>query len=109
MASLCALLCFPRRLPDSATPTIDYLPPVFRSCDYANGVLVMITRAQAEALLTLAESLEACERLGVELVGTDVGNYVNYGESLNAAFDVDDFYAMSIRLAVNALIPKQET
>lgn len=27
----------------------------------------MITRAQAEALLTLAESLEACERLGVTL------------------------------------------
>lgn len=25
----------------------------------------MITRAQAEALLTLAESLEACERVGV--------------------------------------------
>ena len=25
----------------------------------------MITRAQAEALLTMAESLEACERLGV--------------------------------------------
>lgn len=25
----------------------------------------MITRAQAEALLTLAESLEACERLGL--------------------------------------------
>lgn len=28
----------------------------------------MITRAQAEALLTLAESLEACERLGIALV-----------------------------------------
>jgi hypothetical protein len=27
----------------------------------------MITRAQAEALLTLAESLEACERLGVQI------------------------------------------
>ena len=26
----------------------------------------MITRAQAEALLTLAESLEACERLGIK-------------------------------------------
>lgn len=26
----------------------------------------MITRAQAEALLTLAESLEACERVGVK-------------------------------------------
>lgn len=25
----------------------------------------MITRAQAEALLTLAESLEACERVGI--------------------------------------------
>lgn len=27
----------------------------------------MITRAQAESLLTLAESLEACERLGVQV------------------------------------------
>ena len=27
----------------------------------------MVTRAQAEALLTLAESLEACERLNVTL------------------------------------------
>lgn len=27
----------------------------------------MITRAQAEALLTLAESLEACERVGVTI------------------------------------------
>lgn len=27
----------------------------------------MITRAQAEALLTLAESLEACERLNVSI------------------------------------------
>lgn len=32
----------------------------------------MITRAQAEALLTLAESLEACERLGIELGGYSV-------------------------------------
>lgn len=32
----------------------------------------MITRAQAEALLTLAESLEACERVGVEMVATEL-------------------------------------
>lgn len=31
----------------------------------------MITRAQAEALLTLAESLEACERVGVELAAEE--------------------------------------
>lgn len=31
----------------------------------------MITRAQAEALLTLAESLEACERVGVELAADE--------------------------------------
>lgn len=33
----------------------------------------MITRAQAEALLTLAESLEACERQGVDLQVTGFG------------------------------------
>ena len=67
----------------------------------------MITRAQAEALLTLAESLEACERTGIEVFQGDEGVFLsgkslleNIGHSLSG---------MAIRLAVNALIPKQET
>ena len=36
----------------------------------------MITRAQAEALLTLAESLEACERLGLSVEAADYGSDV---------------------------------
>jgi hypothetical protein len=48
----------------------------------------MITRAQAEALLTLAESLEACERLGVTLT---VGgrNYIDVEYSPAESFTTD--------------------
>lgn len=69
----------------------------------------MITRAQAEALLTLAESLEACERLGIDLhlpqtacdsASIDIGDQVEF---------VDDFKSVTVRLAVNALIPKSES
>lgn len=68
----------------------------------------MITRAQAEALLTLAESLEACERQGLSLMlGDDFADVV-YGDGFNS-FRVDDLTGMDFRLAVNALIPKQET
>ena len=67
----------------------------------------MITRAQAEALLTLAESLEACERLGIDLhlpeTACDSAS-INIGE--HAEF-VDDFKSMTVRLAVNALVPKR--
>jgi 5-enolpyruvylshikimate-3-phosphate synthase len=69
----------------------------------------MIIRAQAEALLTLAESLEACERLGIEVrESTDGMCIIANGECYDS-----DLYSrlngMSIRLAVNALIQKQET
>jgi hypothetical protein len=69
----------------------------------------MINRAQAEALLTLAESLEACHRIGIFLdlpetacdsASIDIGGYQHH---------MDCFSAISIRLAVNALIPKSET
>lgn len=63
----------------------------------------MITRAQAEALLTLAESLEACERQEIKFMIAVAGK----SESVLDA----GFYhtAIQLRLAVNALIPKQET
>jgi len=69
----------------------------------------MITRAQAEALLTLAESLEACERLGFHL-----GAYMNQGTGIPyLTQDTDDLdlelTAMDIRLYVSDRIPKQET
>jgi len=65
----------------------------------------MITRAQAEALLTLAESLEACERRGIKLESVSGINLVGAGidRSLWASS------AINLRLAINALIPKQET
>lgn len=68
----------------------------------------MITRAQAEALLTLAESLEACERQGIE-VYYDGGQEIWINDSPLIPLRTEDLNGMSIRLAVNALIPKQET
>lgn len=71
----------------------------------------MITRAQAEALLTLAESLEACERLRIELCvpGRDEMVLLLADEAENLDLERGGLTSMSVRLAVNALIPKQET
>lgn len=64
----------------------------------------MITRAQAEALLTLAESLEACERLGVTIEQDYEDASVCYGgryfQSITAV------NPRSIRTAVADLMPK---
>lgn len=68
----------------------------------------MITRAQAEALWTLAESLEACERVGVNLgangcdrahVDIETGPFPFFGEP---------FRGSDIRRYVSNLIPKTE-
>jgi len=67
----------------------------------------MITRAQAEALLTLAESLEACERLGIELPIDEEGMAIFFHGS-----DWVNLYkltGMEIRMAVSSISPKQET
>lgn len=64
----------------------------------------MITRAQAEALLTLAESLEACERVGVTLKGVSTGGTLVQGmldDQLLSGLSGSD-----VRHAVNALVPK---
>lgn len=66
----------------------------------------MITRAQAEALLTLAESLEACERLGATFRQGPCCQWLDIGKVRNPLGG--GVNAMSIRLAVNALIPKQK-
>lgn len=66
----------------------------------------MITRAQAEALLTLAESLEACERLGLEVSRDQeaffVGKNGYWGEFLSRR----QLTGASIRTAVASLMPK---
>lgn len=67
----------------------------------------MITRAQAEALLTLAESLEACERLNIGLSHHSAG--MTLGPDDNIECILPDSTSIQLRLAVNALIPKQET
>lgn len=67
----------------------------------------MITRAQAEALLTLAEALEACERQGVTLAvdkvapGVTIAYGANWGHPLG-----HDFTPVAIRLALSELVPK---
>jgi hypothetical protein len=67
----------------------------------------MITRAQAEALLTLAESLEACEKLDIRFrPGTLVTWLHRPGE--HCALE-DGVSGMSLRLYVNERVPKQET
>lgn len=69
----------------------------------------MITRAQAEALLSLAESLEACERVGVGLrADLDGENMLDISDNYRDSIDLDSFQGASIRKAVQALIPKQE-
>lgn len=65
-----------------------------------------ITRPQAEALLTLAEALEACERVGVIL---DLSKTACDAATINISGHrhcVDDYAAMSVRLAVNDLVPR---
>jgi hypothetical protein len=69
----------------------------------------MITRAQAEALLTLAESLEACERLGMTVESSDlvadVGLTFDDRATLRARGPM--LSAMDIRIIVNNLVPKR--
>jgi hypothetical protein len=69
----------------------------------------MITRAQAEALLTLAESLEACDRLGFHL-----GAYMVQGTGIpyltQGTNDLDlELTASDIRLYVSDRAPYSET
>lgn len=67
----------------------------------------MITRAQAEALLTLAESLEACERLGTRFLVSDSMASIGIAHGVELEW-VDDLTSISIRVALSGLIPKQE-
>lgn len=64
----------------------------------------MITRAQAEALLTLAESLEACERLDVVMfVGHGRAIFSSASERLEVTAErYGDVYGECIRKALEA-------
>jgi hypothetical protein len=64
----------------------------------------MITRAQAEALLTLAEALEACERLEIKLtVNADIGQ-----AEIDYAFRdrKEQMNALDLRCALDRVCPK---
>ena len=69
----------------------------------------MITRAQAEALLTLAESLEACERNGLAIAipgRSDVELQNGFSRYNIDISQFSELTAVSVRFAVNALVPK---
>ncbi len=72
----------------------------------------MITRAQAEALLTLAESLEACERLDVHVAVPGRGEVLLIWGPYAENFDLNVSDALSpveLRLLIDRLMPKSET
>lgn len=65
----------------------------------------MIRRAQAEALLKLAEALEECERSGLTLAADRKGAVVYWGE---ASVIEPEITAMQIRVILDRLMPKSE-
>ena len=65
----------------------------------------MIRRAQAEALLKLAEALEECERNGVELFLHPDGDAFSANGHCE---DLSSFDGLSVRYAVAKLYPKSE-
>lgn len=68
----------------------------------------MITRAQAEALLTLAESLEACEREGVEInVGCMFNLELDFKDTGKTFAQINQLSGMDLRLVVSLLSPKR--
>lgn len=69
----------------------------------------MITRAQAEALLTLAESLEACAAVNIGVCPAfDGSQNLQFLDTSAPVSNVSALTGSKVRHAVNALIPKQE-
>jgi len=69
----------------------------------------MIRRAQAEALLKLAEALEECERLEVTIGANkdrDQCVFLNGRKAYDTHYP--DLTPMRVRLAVDNLVPKSE-
>lgn len=65
----------------------------------------MITRPQAEALLTLAEALEACERVGLEFSCGEGAFFMFAGPSPKPV-DVGQPCAVHVRLIISKHVPK---
>lgn len=66
----------------------------------------MITRSQAEALLTLAESLEACERLNIGVVPAfDGSQNLQFLDSSSRFAQVSALTGKKVRNAVTGLVP----
>lgn len=68
----------------------------------------MIRRAQAEALLKLAEALEECERNGVRIEFPHTACDSGYIVAGNEEIGLDDFRGFEIRMAITKLYPKSE-
>jgi hypothetical protein len=67
----------------------------------------MITRAQAEALLTLAEALEVCEREGWGIGAWAAGGYGHLDTCRLDDGNPDKFLSsVDVRLTVSELVPK---
>lgn len=60
----------------------------------------MITRAQAEALLTLAESLEACERLGIGFAADELGKIWLRSSDSSSDAELSGFSAFAVLVAL---------
>jgi hypothetical protein len=67
----------------------------------------MIRRAQAEALLKLAEALEECERNGLTLE-SDYGEYLKLYKTDEQIAAFKNFNGAELRLAISQLYPKSE-
>lgn len=65
----------------------------------------MIRRAQAEALLKLAEALEECERNGLEIY-YDEGQEIVVNESQFWPLRSESLVGADVRVALSALYPK---
>lgn len=63
----------------------------------------MIRRAQAEALLKLAEALEECERNGVSFWAEGSGLFIVPGDEF-----VGEMRSVHVRMAIAKLYPKSE-
>lgn len=67
----------------------------------------MIRRAQAEALLKLAEALEECERNGLTLE-SDHGEYLKLDDAVKNLECFEALTGVAVRMAIAKLYPKSE-
>ncbi|AXF51929.1 MAG: hypothetical protein [Caudoviricetes sp.] len=81
---------------------------IARPENYPASDKTMIRRAQAEALLKLAEALEECERNGLTLE-PDVGEYVVLmRDGWDPLDSYEDLSPVTLRMSITSLYPKSE-